>query len=343
LSGVTSCEALPYPCLTDPQQRHWIQDLATSTDFVLNRIASDVAVVDQRPKAQARRMNADQAMVANVATVVTYDTADFQPTDPTWIDLGNGLIAPTVAGVYFVEGRVSRGAPAGNAYVLDLQYNSVTIMSRKFDAAAGGGLLENQGISGLAVVTLPLSSPGAAFRMRFNPITNASVVRRARMAVQWLGRCNPPINANPYFEKNVNNWSVVGGGPFAIAWSTTQARRGNASMRITPTVAGWTVGSEHVLGVNGNAAAYQAVAFVRTTTGSRTMSIQLAYYTSADVFITSSGSPAVTVNNTSWTMLVTSNTPPVNAARVQLRLVDLGAGLDVTYIDDAYVYKACGT
>ena len=337
MPGTTTCEALPFLCLSDVMARQSIQDLASAADFVLARIASDVAVVDARPKAQMRRLLSNQATVAGSYTVATYDTTDFEPglPSPVWCSQGSGTITPTVAGIYFVEGRLRRDASA-SSYVLDLQYNGVTQVARKFDTAADGGVTDSLGVQALVVVNFAGTN---ALRMRFQPTTVASAIRQARFAAQWINRCNPVLNPNPYFEKSVANWHNTAG-VNTLTWSTAQKYRGNASLEVTPGAINWSVGNSHFPGIVVGTI-YQGVAFVRPAT-TQNMHAELRWFTAADAFISTTTGATISCTGGAWTMIHVSGTAPATAARCQMVIDHDGAAAVVTYIDDAQVYDACG-
>lgn len=331
MPGTTTCEALPFLCLSDVMARQSIQDLASAADFALNRIASDVALIDARPKAQMRRILSNQATVAGSYTVCTYDTTDFEPASPTpaWCSQGAGTITPTVAGLYFVEGRVRRDNIA-SSYVVDLQYNAVTKVARKFDTDA-----EFMGVQALIVVNFAGTN---ALRMRMQPTTVAAAIRSSRFAAQWINRCNPVLNNNPYFERNITSWFNTGGSN-TLVWSTAQKYRGNASLEVTPGAINWSVGNSHFPGVVVGSI-YQGVAFVRPAT-TQNMHAELRWYTAPDVFLSTTTGATISATGGAWTMLHVSGTAPATAARAQLVIDHDGAAAVVTYIDDAQVYKAC--
>lgn len=334
MSATTTCEALPYPCLTDTFARHWIEDLATAADNALNRIQSDVDVVNKRGKAQMRRMNSNQTMTAGAFTTVTYDTTDYQPT-PAWVNAATGVIVPTVPGLYFVDGRASRGSPSADAYILEIQYNAATVLSRKFDNSTGGGVGENYGVQGLVLVNMVGTNE---LRMRFEPITNASPVIRARFAAQLLVRCNPPLNANPYFEKDATNWSIITN-VTSIARSTTQAYRGNASLLVTPSGTNWFIGSEHVnFGASVAGKIYLGTVYVRPAS-TMNMHLELAWYNSVDTLLSTSVGSTFSATGGVWNALNVRATAPANTQRVQLQVS--GASNVVTHVDDAQFTLAC--
>src|SRR6185295_11440563 len=144
MSAVTPVEALPYPCLTDPFARHWIEDLAVAADTSLNRIRSDVDLVEKRAKCGLRRPSTTQLLASPGPSTVTYDTVDYDNTTPAWGSAATGLITPHLAGIYYVDANLTLTAIGGgqvDATTMEIQYNGVSQVVRRWSGgiSVGGG------------------------------------------------------------------------------------------------------------------------------------------------------------------------------------------------------------
>lgn len=125
-----------------------------------------------------------------------------------------------------------------------------------------------------------------------------------------------PLNANPYFDSGITSWTIGAG---AQAHSTAVKHSGAGSLRITPdgTTATISSRSEKVTGiVAGNT--YTASFWAYTDTAWSNISPAVDWYTSGDVFISTSLS-VQTIEAGVWTHYAITYTAPPTAAKAELR------------------------
>lgn len=128
-----------YPLYTDaidfPAQ---MQDLATDVDTDMQALLNLIAVAKNRPSARMTA-TANQAIVQNTDTTVTFATEAYDNFNMIDIPTNNTRIQLQQAGIYMLTGRVSFTAPmAAGAYVTMLRMNS------------DGGVIANPGIMSIS-------------------------------------------------------------------------------------------------------------------------------------------------------------------------------------------------
>lgn len=338
MSEVTSNEALVYPCLTELQQRHWIQDLASSADLALTRIQSDIDFVTHRPKARMRRTSGTQTVVDNTPTVLTYTVTDYQPSPIAWANVAAGTISPTVAGLYYVEVLCQCNfSGSGDAYVLDIQYGGVTYLSRKWDFSTGFDGLKVSGLIPVDLLSGTSAVPELRARLTVSDADPGSVaVSTARFACQMMTRCGAALNVNPWMERTVSPWT---GSLTTVALSTTEKWRGNSSLRAVPSAINYQVISDRFPAAVG--VRYQGIAYVRADATS-SHHAEIRFYNNAGTLVgTATGSTTTTTANTWVPVFVTSAAAPATTVAAQLIIDHDGAATTPIYVDDAQVYQAC--
>lgn len=144
-----------------------------------------------------------------------------------------------------------------------------------------------------------------------------------------------PLNANPFFETNASNWSVVGG---TFVQSPTQFHEGTKSGLLTPdgVTANVFVTTEHVTGAL-PFVKYTFSAWIRCAV-SRAIDVHVEFYNSSDVFISNTG-VAVNVTANTWTFVTVTASSPALTARVdgRLRMTGTPAGSNTLFVDEGKV------
>jgi hypothetical protein len=336
----TPTEALTYPCLTDLQQRHWIQDLAEDADRMLTRINSDINYVNNRPKAEIRRPTGTTQSLNNGVTTLTYTTIDYDNTVPGWANSGSGTIAPHLPGMYYLDVSTRIAGSTLNfptSTVLDIQYNAVTVLSRKFNEAI---TFQPMKLAGLVPVNIGSPLPTFIARMTITGAAGPVLFERSRLAAQFLARCAPPLNANPYFEgTSVLPWTAQGGGS-TLALTTALAYRGNASLRLQGNT-GAAVWSEAVPATVG--ARYIAQLWSRRNSGTSTPhQISIRWLTGAMALISSTTGTVQNPTNTGWELWQATGVAPATTAFAQIAYTHTGVTATIdTLIDDATITASC--
>lgn len=331
MSGTTPIEGLPYPCIADPMQRHWIQDLATAADLSLNRASSDIDLIEHKPRTQLRRTTGTQAVASGAAVPITFTSSDYDTPTPGWGNIALG-VTPNIPGLYYVDLSVTAPPPEGDAMLFDIQYNGVTKLGRKFLSLGGGpaklsGIILCNDFDKLIRARIQLISVGAI----------ATTVTQARLAVQFMTRCSAPLNSNPWMERTITPWT---GTSAAVALSTVQKWRGNSSLLATPSGTTPEVVSE-IFDIPAASVNYATSAWVRSTT-TQNMDIQVRWYTAASVFISSSTTASTSVPATTWTKIFGIVAAPATAAKASIAIRRTGAGTGPTYyVDDAMLMRSC--
>lgn len=131
----------------------------------------------------------------------------------------------------------------------------------------------------------------------------------------------PTMNVNPYFEVDINNWTVSGG---TITQSTAQFHQGTASLLLTPDgVSAQAVTRSEDLPYTTKV--YEASAWVRCAVA-RNVTISIDWSDGSHAFISSSSSTVAVLANT-WTLLTFQGTAPVNTAFIVLTVSMSGTPL----------------
>lgn len=147
------------------------------------------------------------------------------------------------------------------------------------------------------------------------------------------------LNANPYFETDVSNWTPVGG---TFVRSTAQFHQGVASGLLTPdgvtaSVSALAEKDPVTVGLSYRASAWLYCAVARS------INVQILWYDSLDALLsTSSTSVSVTANT--WTLLDGTFTAPALAATGALR-VSMGStplASHLLYVDEARLRQSGG-
>ena len=127
----------------------------------------------------------------------------------------------------------------------------------------------------------------------------------------------PPANANPYFETDASGWTATGG---SAVRSTAQAHEGVASLLLTPTGSASIASVEctPVVGVLPGSQ-WRADVWVRCAV-SRSISLQINWYTSAGVYINSTVPVPATPGVGVWTALTTTQLVPSTAGRASVNV-----------------------
>lgn len=335
MPDVTPVEELPYPCLDDPFQRHWIQDLAEAADDSLFRIQSDVDYVTKKPKAQMRRLTGSQNVASGPAAAVatvTYTVVDYE-TVPGWSTAATGLIVPTESGIFYVDAMIQLD-PATvadeQAYHFGIAYGGVQKLARKYNISAWPRPMK---ISGL--VYAPGGSSFSAQLQVMNDNVASVNITVARLAVQWIARSHPPLNSNPWMEKTIVPWTGVN---TVVSLSTAQAYRGNSSLLSTPSAISSTVLSEHVPVTVGTA--YRASAWLRQGSASNNHRVEIHWYDGAMVDIGGAINGNTVATSTTWQLSSANGAAPVGAVTARLVMAHTGAAIVTTFMDDAQIHLA---
>ncbi|MFF0467533.1 hypothetical protein ACFYPX_08940 [Micromonospora zamorensis] len=136
-----------------------------------------------------------------------------------------------------------------------------------------------------------------------------------------------PLNANPYFETNVANWTVFDG---AFTWSTAQVHQGVASGRLVPNgVAAPQIRCELVPVTEGRD--YQGSTWVRCA-ATRAIDIAIHWLDAAQVQLSQSAVGTSVTANT-WTRLQVSGTAPVGAKFAFFRITNPGTPPVTAWLD----------
>ncbi|MFC8365588.1 carbohydrate binding domain-containing protein [Streptomyces griseorubiginosus] len=156
------------------------------------------------------------------------------------------------------------------------------------------------------------------------------------MLVTWGGA----LNSNPTFETALAPWTGNGA---AVARVNTVAQSGSWSMQITPNgVASSPRAESETFAVTGGQS-YKAEGWLRCVT-SRTVSLNVNWYDSSGVYITTSfNSQAVTANT--WTQFSGTFSAPANAAFGQLAptVPSTPPASDILYVDEVRLLRSTGS
>lgn len=146
-----------------------------------------------------------------------------------------------------------------------------------------------------------------------------------------------PLNANPFFEADVANWTAIGG---TFVKSTTKFHEGAASGLLTPdgVTATVQVHSEQVPVTGGKT--YKATSWLNCDV-SRTVNVQIAWFDSSLVLISTSSLGVVLTANT-WALAEPSFNAPINAAHAWLQFEMTGTPLvsHLLHVDESKLLKA---
>lgn len=336
----TPIEKLTYPCLTDPQQRHWIQDLAEDADRALTRARSDIDYVNNRPKAQIRRpTGTTESCPDNTTLILSYTTVDFDNANPPWANAGAGSLAPHLPGMYYVD-LSTRLAPSTlnfpDVYVIEIRYNGITYLSRKWNGAGGNAPLKMAGLIPIATHwPLPILESTITIFGAGGP----ALFERHRLGLQYLARCAPPLNANPYFEElGVTSWTPQGGGS-TFTLNTSNPFRGAGAGRLQGSTgaAVWSDAVPVTVGKRYIAQLYSR----RFALNDQNHSIAIRWLDGAMALVsTSTGANQSTT--TSYQLWEVSAIAPATTAFAQIAFTHTGADPAIdTLIDDATIQAGC--
>jgi len=141
------------------------------------------------------------------------------------------------------------------------------------------------------------------------------------------------LNANPFFETNITNWTAVQG---TVARSTAQFHQGIASLLLTPNGTGATTEARAELVPVTAGGKYRASAWVRCAVA-RSVSVNINWHTAADVYIiTSTFTAAVAANTWAFLDLAEATAPPTAAkARILITLSTTPPITHTLYVDQA--------
>lgn len=343
MSGTTPLEGLPFACLTDLFQRHWIQDLATAADLTLNRIKSDVNLIDRRPRGQMQ-FSGTQSVTANTFTFLNYTSADYN------IRMGAttgtpGFFAPDLPGLYHCSLEMSWSSVSTitkvNPEVVTTDSagaNLVSQFGRSFNQHQAQGIPFGR-LSGL--IHLANVSHQIRARVRHQGSTSMSVVFGV-LTAQYLGGCRSQLLPNPYFERNASGW-IADTANTTIAQSAAQVFRGNYSLSVA---GGAAVGNPAVRNTPRFpvtvARVYHAIAYLYTTV-SENYTWGFRWYNSAGTLLSSSLTAATASTANAWKRYAITATAPASAATAEVVMTRSTATTPppVFYIDDAEVFEFC--
>ena len=147
-----------------------------------------------------------------------------------------------------------------------------------------------------------------------------------------------PLNANPYFETDVSDWTASGATSFVR--STAQAHTGTASGLLTPTGAASNTQIEASNVPVTPGMVLTPHAWVRCAVA-RTVDVGVFWYTAANAFISTSAAPTA-VAATTWTELQTNVVAPATAgfARLMVRMTGTPPAGNTLHIDEATISVA---
>lgn len=167
----------------------------------------------------------------------------------------------------------------------------------------------------------------------------------AAMDLYRRAAITPVLNSNPDFAGNVTGWAYTGGGtPGTISYSTVQFRNGPGALRYVPPASGaaspQAEQSTSATIVAGSL--YVGRAWIRPDTTNKPIFVQLNWYTSGDVFISSTQYAISGPVATAWQYLeVTgdpSTVPTAAKVRVAVGASSTPAASDGFYADDVELH-----
>lgn len=150
---------------------------------------------------------------------------------------------------------------------------------------------------------------------------------------------NPPLtNTNPDFEVNTTPWTVTAG---TLTRDTAQAHSGSASGRINPSGSGVTAFAETAKYATAAGATWTIWVWMRPTTVTKPLLVTLRWFTSADVFISSTGVtiPTSAMVAGQWQEVVLQATAPATTAKVSAAagVTSTPTTADIVHVDDAWL------
>ncbi|MFD6771067.1 hypothetical protein ACFWC6_33155 [Micromonospora chalcea] len=144
------------------------------------------------------------------------------------------------------------------------------------------------------------------------------------------------LNANPYFEADASDWSVIIGGSFAR--STAQFHTGVASGLLTPSGSAGTVNVASAALAPASAGLLYRVSGWLRCAAARTVTLQARYYTAADVFISTTDVNIAVAANT-WTYFEGEGVAPATTGgvRVAAQMTGTPPGTALLYLDEVKI------
>lgn len=137
---------------------------------------------------------------------------------------------------------------------------------------------------------------------------------------------------NPNFEAAITNWTPAEVG--TISQSTATFYLGTACLALTSSGAGNSVAKYTGNPTVTPGGSYTVSAYVKSAAVSRGAYIQLDWYTSGNVFISSSAGTVVSTSTTAWTRISSITTAPSNAAYAQIVIKFVSTlNAEVHYVD----------
>lgn len=182
----------------------------------------------------------------------------------------------------------------------------------------------------------------------FTPAALSPVGTQPSIAAMDLYRraaITPTLNSNPDMGGNVAGWAYTGGGtPGTISYSTTQFRNGPGALRYVPPASGaaspQAEQSTSTTIVAGSL--YVGRAWIRPDTANKPIFVQLNWYTSGDVFISSTQYAISAPVATAWQYLEVTGDPATvpTAAKVRVAVGESStpAASDGYYADDVELH-----
>lgn len=147
-----------------------------------------------------------------------------------------------------------------------------------------------------------------------------------------------PVNANPYFETNANDWTSSGYS--SIARSTSFAHQGSASLLCTPngTTATPKAQTTALYAVTAGLA-YEFRGWVRTTTANKTVRVYIDWYDNTPTLL-SSTTRDYTAIATTWQFMQVAGNAPAGATQARISIGELAtpASGDTIYGDELGLY-----
>jgi hypothetical protein len=138
-----------------------------------------------------------------------------------------------------------------------------------------------------------------------------------RMKVNAVGSV---LNGNPWFDTSASGWTAASG---SLAWAQDIVHpRGSGSIRLTPGGATESHSADADLSPVGSVipgAVYKICGWFYSPTGSPDIRPSVHWYTSAGVFISTSGAAQPAVPAGKWTYLEATATAPATAGRAKMR------------------------
>lgn len=343
MSETTPLEGLPFACLGDPFQRHWIQDLAAAADLTLNRIKSDVDLIDRRPRGQMR-YSGTLNVTQNVFTFLNTTITDYS------IRMGAatgtpGSFTPDLPGLYWCGLEMSWSSSPSitkvNPEVVTCDSggaNLVTQFGRSLnqDQAQSTPFMRVSGLAHLGNVAHQIRA-----RVRHQGTVVMPVVSVV-LTAQYLGGCRNQLLPNPYFERSATGW-VNDSASTTVAQSATHAFRGNYGLSVTggAAVANPAVRSTPRIAVTVGRV-YHAITYLYTTV-SENYQWGFRWYNSAGTLLSSSLTAATASTANNWKRYAITATAPASAATAEVVMIRTTATTPppVYWIDDAEVFEFC--